>query len=483
MQRRSYSRDCLTETGHFPQQERSPGRRKKSPQRKQRRVTYNTGTSAIPTPDKEQERWLHDAEKLTCHTFNVSLFSSDTGFGNYQGVFCWSLIILFLTHVLMNLENFTKYGLLVDPFQIVSYVRQDPYNWPATYLILVSHVIAAPAVFLEKFMTKSRNHEILGTVLQCIYLPSLIVFPALMVFRLKSITPVGSILTLLVYTILCLKLYSYHDVNRWYREKHPKNARGGLKRIARAEEEKRRRERGKDKMVMYPLNLTLPDLFYFLLAPTLCYELNFPSTRELRIKFLLCRLLEMVILFQLMLGIVQQWIVPVIKTTMKPICILNHFVWIFFFYFFFHSCLNFTGELLGFGDREFYLDWWNAESIPQFWSWWNRPAHKWLVRHVYKPLRLHGFEKLQAQVVVFTLSSLFYEYLISVPLKMFRFWIFFSMLAQIPLSWTIDRFFGGKYGNVFMWLSVMLGTPLIVLFYLHDYYVQHQFSNSRWGLF
>lgn len=31
-------------------------------------------------------------------------------------------------------------------------------------------------------------------------------------------------------------------------------------------------------LVQYPDNLSLKDLYYFLVAPTLCYELNFPRT-------------------------------------------------------------------------------------------------------------------------------------------------------------------------------------------------------------
>lgn len=36
----------------------------------------------------------------------------------------------------------------------------------------------------------------------------------------------------------------------------------------------------------------------------------------------------------------------------------NHLIWLIFFYWFFHSCMNFVAELLQFGDREFYKDWW-----------------------------------------------------------------------------------------------------------------------------
>ena len=36
----------------------------------------------------------------------------------------------------------------------------------------------------------------------------------------------------------------------------------------------------------------------------------------------------------------------------------NHFIWLMFFYAFFHSMLNVLAELLMFGDRDFYQDWW-----------------------------------------------------------------------------------------------------------------------------
>jgi len=35
-------------------------------------------------------------------------------------------------------------------------------------------------------------------------------------------------------------------------------------------------------LVQYPDNLNLGDLYYYILAPTLCYELNFPRTQRIR---------------------------------------------------------------------------------------------------------------------------------------------------------------------------------------------------------
>uniref|UniRef100_A0A4W5KGT4 Diacylglycerol O-acyltransferase 1 n=1 Tax=Hucho hucho TaxID=62062 RepID=A0A4W5KGT4_9TELE len=51
---------------------------------------------------------------------------------------------------------------------------------------------------------------------------------------------------------------------------------------------------GGDYQVSYPGNLTLRDLYYFVFAPTLCYELNFPRSPRIRMSFLLRRLFEMV---------------------------------------------------------------------------------------------------------------------------------------------------------------------------------------------
>lgn len=36
------------------------------------------------------------------------------------------------------------------------------------------------------------------------------------------------------------------------------------------------------------------DMYYFVFAPTLCYELNFPRSPKIRMSFLLRRMVEMV---------------------------------------------------------------------------------------------------------------------------------------------------------------------------------------------
>ena len=38
-------------------------------------------------------------------------------------------------------------------------------------------------------------------------------------------------------------------------------------------------------LVMYPDNLNVLDILYFMVIPTLCYELNFPRTNRIRKRY------------------------------------------------------------------------------------------------------------------------------------------------------------------------------------------------------
>ncbi|CAH8870169.1 unnamed protein product [Trichobilharzia szidati] len=247
--------------------------------------------------------------------------------------------------------------------------------------------------------------------------------------------------------------------------------------------------------VTYPNNLTLTDIYYFMFAPTLCYELNFPRTLTIRKQFLFKRVFELIFIPQLILCMIQQWILPTLSNSFTPfaesrfsliverclkLAIPNHLIWLMFFYLFFHSLLNVIGEILYFGDRFFYSDWWNAESIPEFWSKWNIPVHRFARRHIYIPLLKMGLSRFHASLVVFFVSAFFHEILVSIPLKMPRFWAFLGMLGQVPYAYIVSRLFsnGGQAGNLAVWLALIIGQPMAILAYFHDYFITHYNVSS-----
>lgn len=152
----------------------------------------------------------------------------------------------------------------------------------------------------------------------------------------------------------------------------------------------------------------------------------------------------------------------------------NHLAWLCMFYIQFHSWFNLLGEVLQFADRNFYADWWNANNIDVFWRNWNLPVHRWALRHLYFPLVEMGYGKNIASTTVFFISAFFHEYLVSVPLKTYKIWAFMGMMGQIPLSHFskyMERRYGPRWGNLVVWASLIIGQPLCIMMYYHDYVV------------
>ena len=72
------------------------------------------------------------------------------------------------------------------------------------------------------------------------------------------------------------------------------------------------------ELIQYPDNLSLKDIYFFWLAPTLCYELNFPRSGRIRKMFLLRRALEVIVGTNITLALVQQWIIPSVVNSLIP---------------------------------------------------------------------------------------------------------------------------------------------------------------------
>nr|KAF6276872.1 diacylglycerol O-acyltransferase 1 [Pipistrellus kuhlii] len=180
-----------------------------------------SGDAPASAPEKDKDRDANGGSgswDLRCHRLQDSLFSSDSGFSNYRGILNWCVVMLILSNARLFLENLIKYGILVDPIQVVSLFLKDPYSWPALCLIIVANAFAVAAFHVEKRLAVGALTEQAGLLLHTLNLVTILCFPASVAFLLESITPVGSVLALMTYTILFLKLFSYQHVNLWCRE-------------------------------------------------------------------------------------------------------------------------------------------------------------------------------------------------------------------------------------------------------------------------
>uniref|UniRef100_A0A452Y6J9 Diacylglycerol O-acyltransferase n=1 Tax=Aegilops tauschii subsp. strangulata TaxID=200361 RepID=A0A452Y6J9_AEGTS len=175
---------------------------------------------------------------------------------------------------------------------------------------------------------------------------------------------------------------------------------------------------------------TLGSLIYFMMAPTLCYQPSYPRTENVRKGWLIRQIILYLIFTGIQGFIIEQYINPIVVNSQHPLkggllnavetvlrlSLPNVYLWLCMFYCFFHLWLNILAEILRFGDREFYKDWWNAKTIDEYWRKWNMPVHKWIVRHIYFPCMRSGISKEVAVFVSFFVSAVLHEACCCCPL-------------------------------------------------------------------
>ncbi|ODQ67260.1 hypothetical protein NADFUDRAFT_49697 [Nadsonia fulvescens var. elongata DSM 6958] len=238
----------------------------------------------------------------------------------------------------------------------------------------------------------------------------------------------------------------------------------------------------------YPRNLTLSNLVYFWWAPTLVYQPVYPTSPRIRAGFIFKRILEICGASVLMAFLVSQYGAPVLKNSLPILASSSEFsvlaalerllklatismvVWLLGFFCIFQCYLNILAEILRFGDREFYQDWWNSGSVGTYWRRWNRPVSNYFKRHVFVPLINRGVPVNVASLFVFFISAVLHEILVGIPTHNIIGVGFASMLLQVPLIYVTMpiekiRGVGTVLGNCIWWLSFFLGQPVGVLLY------------------
>ncbi|KAI4123564.1 MAG: hypothetical protein LQ347_006105 [Umbilicaria vellea] len=164
-------------------------------------------------------------------------------------------------------------------------------------------------------------------------------------------------------------------------------------------------------------------------------------------------------------------IASIIERLMK-LSTVSLIIWLAGFFALFQSFLNALAEIMRFGDREFYTDWWNSPSVGTYWKTWNKPVYHFMKRHIYSPLIGRGWTPQAASVMVFVFSGILHELLVGVPTHNIIGVAFVGMIVQIPLiaaTLPLEKMQGinGKIvGNCIFWISFCLvGQPLAALLY------------------
>lgn len=342
---------------------------------------------------------------------------------------------------------------------------------------------------IEWLLSRKKLNETVGMILHQINGHSALAVPVFIVWNFIDKPVTGAVL-LLHASITWMKLLSYALANEDYRLSSRQKAdtetqEAALALLGDLDEQ--------DSKISYPENVTMGNMVYFWFAPTLTYQMAFPKYPKVRLWKVGKILLQMVIVFTLFTFLVAQVVNPALESLLADLeessgritasimaeywlrlAITNTYLWLLVFYFYFHLYLNLFAEILRFGDRVFYRDWWNAAEVSAYWRLWNMPVHYWLVRHVYFPCVRKKLSRTMGTFVVFFLSAIMHELLVSVPFHMVRPWSFLGMMMQMPLvglTKLLNRTYpGSSIGNILFWMSFcVVGQPMAILLYTIDY--------------
>ncbi|KAI0227255.1 hypothetical protein L0F63_007234 [Massospora cicadina] len=421
--------------------------------------------------DRDDVKVFTYKHAIPVHTSSrPSILAKDAPPQSYRGFLTLAMLVLLATNMRLIIENFMKYGVLITvPSRTVS--NQD---WGLlTFIFLFLQVNLIFALVFEKMLARS-NRCAIWVALHWANISSVLAVPTYVVYFVMFHPLIGC-LAMSLSIITFLKLASYFLVNSNLRRAYL--AKDGGKVPA--------------SSVNYPRNLTASNFYYFVLAPTLCYQISYPRTPSVRVMFVIKRLSECLLSTLFMYFLVVQYAVPTLRNAgsygdLPPSAVfmvervlklstISVTIWLLGFYSLFHSLLNAIAELLRFGDRNFYQPWWNSSSLSQYWRLWNQPIHHWMKRHLYVPGVSAGYPGWFMLGITFFLSAVFHELMFGVAVHSIQGYAFWGMLGQIPLimlTSLLVKWRGptSSIGNVVFWLSFcILGQPFLVVLYYYDW--------------
>ncbi|KAG8624383.1 hypothetical protein KVT40_007450 [Elsinoe batatas] len=465
--------------------------------------TVNRSTKAAPLPPDTNGKpvqpekpppyrhtfAVHSTSRASCLSHDSHASPSFLGFRNLMA------LVLVVSNLRLMIENFKKYGVLIC-IRCHDYRRQDVIYGSILYFLVPCHLFVAfvieyaaseqarGALFRAQKrasdQTKVKSKE-LDTISATWYFIAFahginasmnLVIATWVVYYHIHHPGIGTLCELHA-VIVWLKTCSYAFTNRDLRHALLNPDKEAVPDLY--------------KNCPYPKNVTLKNLCYFWWAPTLVYQPVYPRTERIRWGFVFKRGVEVVALSVVIWVASAQYAVPLLQNSLGGISELNIttiverlmklstislFCWLAGFFALFQSFLNGLAEIMRFGDREFYGDWWNSHSVRSYWTSWNKPVSQFMKRHIYSPMIGRGIPPTVAQIITFVFSGVLHELLVGVPTHNIIGVAFAGMMFQLPLIFMTDplsrmKGINGKLlGNLIFWVSFCLvGQPLAALLY------------------
>ena len=224
----------------------------------------------------------------------------------------------------------------------------------------------------------------------------------------------------------------------------------------------------------YPRNVCASDYIYYLIAPTLVYQTKYCTNPKFRPIYFCKKLVLFIVQFWSLCNLINDCVLPVVNQveSLSAVEVLSRLIvpvlicYLMIFFILFEQILYAFGELVRFGDREFYLDWWNSTSFEEFNRKWNLPVHLFLHKHIYLEFIYHyGCSEQWARAVTFVFSAACHEMVLASICRNVKPYLLGLMLIQIPLVVMQRVLKKSLLGLYVFWGGMILGLPLLLTMY------------------
>ncbi|KAH9825806.1 diacylglycerol O-acyltransferase 1-2-like [Teratosphaeria destructans] len=442
---------------------------------------------------------VHQAPRTSCLTHNSATSPSfpPTNAPNFFGFRNLMGLVLVASNLRLMIENFNKYGLLVTLSG--SQVRRGDWQWfgflygvTPVFLFVAYAIEAAAAVYAKEKVGEKKKAEVRGdngaatgakrhlfstwrVIAFCHGFNAtlmLVIATYTVYFRIHNpgLATFAEIHAVIVWLKVC---------SRW--------TAGAVQVVSIPAEH----HTEKSQLLLVGTDIDLPAVY--------------PMTDKRRWDFIAKRACESLLLSVVIFVACAQYAVPLLQNSLNDISTLHLsnilervlklstislVCWLAGFFAVFQSFLNMLAEIMMFGDREFYSDWWNSSDLRGYWTSWNKPVTHFMKRHIYSPMVGRGIHPVAAQLITFTFSGILHELLIGVPTHNILGVAFMGMMLQIPLIFLTDplsrmKGHNGKLaGNLIFWISFcFFGQPLAALIYFFAWQAKYGTDNRpQWPL-
>ena len=207
-----------------------------------------------------------------------SYLSDEAPIQNFRGLFNLGLLVLVISNVQLLLDTVKQYGFVLsrlrDGLDLSLFMDAPLAHFPFLTGVGLLQCFIVYTYFIELLLSRGVLNEMFGMALHYLNGNCALFVPIFIVWNFISSPAVGGIL-LFHASITWMKLISYVAANEDYRTNPERDShKQTIALIQNLDEE--------EKDISYPQNVTLKNMYYYWVAPTLTYQIVFPRSPKIR---------------------------------------------------------------------------------------------------------------------------------------------------------------------------------------------------------